>query len=202
MNRARPLPSIALAVPEAGCATAAVLPPVADAAAVPEAVTLRAGRTADAAQIHALVGEYPAQGHLRPRRFEDVAAHAHRFVTACARTTIVGCGELVPVSRTVAEIRSLVADFGAGSRGVERAIVSELGRRARAAGFHSLCALTDDPAFFLRLDFSIVPQSWIPETVTVDSVTAQEIGGCPQYAVILPLTRSFTSCVPLASLHG
>ena len=48
-------------------------------------IHLRTGVAADAAAIHALITANLSVGHLLPRTFEDVEAHAHRFVVA------VGC---------------------------------------------------------------------------------------------------------------
>src|SRR5262245_35501167 len=128
----------------------------------------RPGRPEDVNAILALVDANLEAGHLLPRTREDLAIHAHRFVVIEADGRAVGCAELAPLSRAVAEVRSLVVDATWRGRGLGMALITELGDRARRAGFTTLCALTHDPSAFVRLGFSIVPHVWFPEKVALD----------------------------------
>ena len=74
-------------------------------------IQLRTGEAADAAAIHELITTNLSVGHLLPRTFEDIESHVQRFVVAVSdEGTVVGCGELAPLSGEVAEVRSLVVD--------------------------------------------------------------------------------------------
>jgi amino-acid N-acetyltransferase len=163
---------------------------------------VRAATAEDAPAIHALIEAHVAEGHLLPRTLDDIRARALRFVVATAGGRLVGCAELAPLSRTVAEVRSLVVSGEARARGVGRRMLDALVSRASAVGFDKLCAFTHAARYFVQMGFSIVPHAWLPEKIETDCRTCPQFRQCGQYAVILPLTRSVEACVPLASLHG
>jgi amino-acid N-acetyltransferase len=165
-------------------------------------LTFRPATEADAEAIHVLICGHLEEGRLLPRTFGEIAVHAHRFVVAVDNDRIVACADLAPLSRTVAEVRSLVVSSEARSLGAGRRLVDELVTRATVAGFDKLCAFTHAAAYFVQLGFSIVPHVWLPEKIDTDCRTCSLFRRCGQYAVMLTLTRSRQSCVPLASLHG
>ena len=175
--------------------------PAEDAGPV-QAFELRTATAADTDAIHALIDEYRGEGHLLPRTLEEIRVHAHRFVVAAAGDAVIGCVDLAPLSRTVAEVRSLVVAAAARRAGVGHELIDDLVRRAGGAGFAKLCAFTHAPAYFVELGFSIVPHVWLPEKIQADCRSCAQFRVCGQYAVMLPLARSRHSCVPLASLHG
>jgi N-acetylglutamate synthase-like GNAT family acetyltransferase len=156
----------------------------------PAGVLRRQACTEDAHAIHALILEHQAEGHLLPRDLAEIAAHAHRFVVAeAAHASIVGCAELAPLSRTVAEVRSLVVRRVARGDGLGTQILDELIARARATGFEKLCAFTHAPAYFVQLGFSIVPHVWLPEKIVTDCHRCPLFRRCAQYALVRPLDR-------------
>jgi amino-acid N-acetyltransferase len=163
---------------------------------------LRAATEADAGAIHALITTHLREGHLLPRSLQDIEAHASRFIVVALGDRIVACADLAPLSPLVAEVRSLVVDESARSKGLGQRIVNELAHRARIAGFDSLCAFTHSAGYFVRMGFSIVPHPWIPEKIEADCRTCPHFRHCGQYAVTLPLAHGVESFVPLASLHG
>ena len=165
-------------------------------------LAIRQATAADAEAIHALISDHVEEGRLLPRHPGEVFVHAHRFVVAVDGDRVVACADLAPLSRTVAEVRSLVVAEEARSVGAGRRLVDELIDRATAAGFDKLCAFTHTAAYFVQLGFSIVPHVWLPEKIDTDCRTCAQFRRCGQYAVMLALTRNRQSCVPLASLHG
>jgi N-acetylglutamate synthase-like GNAT family acetyltransferase len=165
-------------------------------------LSLQTATAAHADAIHTLVVEHLADGHLLPRERDEIAVHAGRFVVALQGDRVVACAELAPLSRSVAEVRSLVVDGGARNSGIGRRIVDELLRRAEVAGFEELCAFTHTPGYFVRLGFSIVPHVWLPEKIVIDCHACPQFRECGQYAVVHALGRSRHSCVPLTALHG
>ena len=155
-----------------------------------ERVTLRAASAADAPALHALIAANREEGHLLPRALDELTVHAHRFVVATRRGTIVGCAELAPLSATVAEVRSLVVDGEARGSGLGPRLVDELGRRARIEGYDKLSAFAHAPSFFVRMGFSIVPHTWVPEKIAHDCHACPLFRSCGQYALILELRRA------------
>ena len=152
-------------------------------------LTLRQATPADARAIHDVIARHLDEGHLLPRRLDEVSAHVHRFVAAVDDGEIVGCADLAPLSRTVAEVRSLAVGIPARSSGTGRRLVDALVARAVQAGFERLCAFTHAPSYFVQLGFSIVPHEWLPEKISTDCGTCAQFRRCGQYAVMLPLTR-------------
>jgi len=168
----------------------------------PRELALRAATLADADAIHRLIAEHVAEGRLLPRSREEIALRASRFLVSIQDGCIVACADLAPLSRCVAEVRSLVVSDEVRSHGVGRRLVDELARLASAAGFETLCAFTHAAGYFVHIGFSIVPHVWLPEKIEADCRSCAHFRTCGQYAVMLPLVRTRHACVPLTSLHG
>jgi amino-acid N-acetyltransferase len=166
------------------------------------ALTVRSATAADAPALHALIQDHLCEGHLLPRDLHEIAAHAHRFVLVTMGDAIVGCADLAPLGRQVAEVRSLVVTAAARSRGVGRRLLDELTLRATAVGYDRLCAFTHAPAYFVKMGFSLVPHAWLPEKIDADCRTCSRFRQCGQYAVMLSLRRPQSTWVPLSSIHA
>jgi amino-acid N-acetyltransferase len=165
--------------------------------------TLRAAVAADAPALHALIAAHLEEGRLLPRTLGELTDHAHRFVVALQADNsvaggerIVGCAELAPLSPKVAEVRSLVVSREARQSGLGQRMVDELGRRARREGFARLSAFAHDPRFFVRLGFSIVPHTWVPEKIAHDCHSCPLFRNCGQYAIVLDLERAQAQARP------
>lgn len=162
---------------------------------------VRTATDADVDAIHRLVSTNMAEGRLLPRSREEIAARIARFVVAVDKGRVVGCADLAPLSRRVAEVRSLVVTGGARSCGIGGRLVRALEKRALASNFESLTAFTHTPGYFVQLGFSIVPHTWVPEKIEADCRTCTQFRQCGQYAVMLPLIRMQTTRVP-SSAHA
>ena len=149
---------------------------------------LRTAVRRDAKRIHALIQQNQQAGHLLPRDLSDVAAHIDRFVIAVdGRGSIVACGELAPLSSSLAEIRSLVVSENRRGQGLGRRVVEELRLRAKAARYDDLCVFAHQPAYFAHLGFSIIPHTWLPEKISADCRTCSLFRRCNQFAMITDL---------------
>jgi amino-acid N-acetyltransferase len=158
-------------------------PAVADVAFV-----LREAGPDDAPLLNALINAHREEGHLLPRREDEIRARASRFVVADVDGVIKACAELVPLSPRMAEVRSLVVSGDLRRHGVATQLVDALRERARAEGFQSLLALAHDPRFFIRHDFSIVPHEWLSEKIARDCSSCALFRQCGQQAMLLPLS--------------
>jgi amino-acid N-acetyltransferase len=168
---------------------------------------LRHATPDDARAIHELITRHRDEGRLLPRHLGEIVVHTSRFIVATDEDEVVGCADLAPLSRTVAELRSLVVSEEARSSGIGRRLIDAIIARAKAAGFERVCAFTHAPSYFVQLGFSIVPHDWLPEKIRTDCATCTQFRTCGQYAVMLPLRSAFAKAtadkrVPLASLHG
>lgn len=164
-------------------------------------IGLRAAVAADAPALHALIASHLEEGRLLPRTLDELVIHAPRFVVAVAGDQIVGCAELAPLSKEVAEVRSLVVNRDARRLGVGVRMVEELSVRARREGYLRLSAFAHDPAFFVRRGFSIVPHTWVPEKIAHDCNACPLFRNCGQYAILLELDRAHVT-VPLHASAG
>ena len=150
-------------------------------------VMFRQATADDAAAVHRLISDNLEVGHLLPRSIEDVLEHAPRFVVAEREGIVIACAELAPLSKTVAEVRSLVVDQHARGNHIGPRLVTELASGAVSRGFATLCAFTHQPSHFVRMGFTIVPHMWVPEKIAHDCTSCPLFRRCGQYAVTLPL---------------
>jgi amino-acid N-acetyltransferase len=150
-------------------------------------ITVRAGRPTDAPEIHSLIEAHLREGHLLPRTMSDLHAHATRFVVARQGRRLVGCAELAPLSRSVAEVRSLAVDSCSRGVGLGGRLVAELRHRAQRDGFGRLCVFTHVPNYFIRLGFAIVPHMSVPEKAQNICPMCPLFARCGQHAMMLPL---------------
>ena len=136
--------------------------------------------------------------HGAPRGGPPAAAHARR--ARRARAALRRRRSDRPRRRPDRRLRGAGAPLGRGSRGAvarrrprgrawawASAWSNELCRRARREGFCALCAFAHDPAFFVRLGFSIVPHTWVPEKIAHDCHVCPLFRNCGQYAMVLDL---------------
>jgi N-acetylglutamate synthase-like GNAT family acetyltransferase len=168
----------------------------------PGAIEIRTASEHEAGAIAERIDEHLAEGHLLPRRLEEILVHVDRFVVAVHDDEVLACAELAPLSHAVAEVRSLIVTRQARGYGLGQRIVSELARRATVGGFDKLCAFTHSPGYFVHLGFSIVPHAWVPEKIVTDCHACSQFRRCGQYAVVRSLERRRHEYVPLAALHG
>ena len=114
----------------------------------------------------------------------------------------MGCAELAPLSATVAEVRSLVVDEQARGLGFGRLLVDTIADEARLAGFRTVCAFTHDPAYFVRLGYSLVPHAWLPEKIAHDCAGCTLFRRCGQDAVRLQLAERGTARMSVSEITG
>jgi amino-acid N-acetyltransferase len=166
-----------------------------------KAPLLRTAIRSDAKRIHDLIEQHQQAGHLLPRQMGELSVHVDRFVVAVdGRGSIVGCAELAPLSRSLAEIRSLVVADKRRGEGLGRRIVDELRVRAKTAGYGDLCVFAHQPAYFAHMGFSIVPHTWLPEKISTDCRTCPMFRRCEQYAMVMDLD-ALSEIRPAGHLH-
>jgi amino-acid N-acetyltransferase len=167
-------------------------------------VSLRVARPADAPAIHSLIAGNQEIGHLLPRSLDDVREHIKRFFVAEQDGGVVACAELARLSPTVAEVRSLVVAESLRGQKIGPRLVAHLATAGTSAGYSTLCAFTHDPSHFVRLGFTIVPHTWMPEKIAHDCSGCPLFRRCGQYAVRLML-REGLGAIPnriAATVHG
>lgn len=149
---------------------------------------LRTAVRGDVKKIYELIQRNQQVGHLLPRHLGELTSRIERFVVGVdGRGSVVACGELAPLSSSVAEIRSLVVSEKQRGRGLGRRLVDELKLRARTAGYDDLCVFAHQPAYFAHMGFSIVPHTWLPEKIMADCRNCALFRRCEQFAMVTDL---------------
>jgi amino-acid N-acetyltransferase len=162
---------------------------------------LRTAVRSDARRIHELIQRNQQAGHLLPRELSELEARIDRFVVGVdGRGAIIACGELAPLSSSLAEIRSLVVGETRRGEGLGGHIVQELRSRAQAAGYSDLCVFAHQPAYFAHMGFSIVPHTWLPEKILADCRSCPLFRKCEQFAMVMDLDVT-PELHPHAHLH-
>jgi amino-acid N-acetyltransferase len=162
---------------------------------------LRTAVRGDARKIHDLIQRNQQAGHLLPRQLSELTARIDRFVVGVdGRGSIVACGELAPLSSSLAEVRSLVVSEKRRGQGLGRRVVDELRARARASGYDDLCVFAHQPAYFAHMGFSIVPHTWLPEKIMADCRSCPLFRRCEQFAMVTDLDAK-PEVQPGAQLH-
>ena len=92
----------------------------------PPHVAIRPAENQDGAAISKLVSANVGLGHLLPRSAQEISQHVSRFLVASRDGTVLGCGELAPLTSTLTEVRSLVVSASARGEGIGTALLSEL----------------------------------------------------------------------------
>lgn len=162
---------------------------------------LRTAVRSDARRIHDLILRNQQAGHLLPRQLSELIARIDRFVVGVdGRGAIIACGELAPLSSSLAEIRSLVVGETRRGEGLGRRMVDELRVRAHAAGYSDLCVFAHQPAYFAHMGFSIVPHTWLPEKIMADCRSCPLFRKCGQFAMVMDLDVT-PETRPNAQLH-
>jgi len=164
-------------------------------------LVFRPGTAGDAPALHALIASHQTEGHLLPRSLDEVRQHAANFVVCDVGGSIKACAELTPLSPRLAEIRSLVVARDVRRVGVAARLVTEMVNHARTLGLQQICALTHDPRFFVRHNFSIVPQVWLPEKIAKDCQNCPLFRTCGQHAMVLSLREPARKTVPQSFPH-
>ena len=111
-------------------------------------VAIRRARPADADRIAELIARYVASGTLLPRSAEFIAERAIDFVVATLDGRVVGCAHCEEYSPSLAELRSLAVDPEQQRIGIGSSLVQEVERLARARGYLTLFAVSNDEAYF------------------------------------------------------
>lgn len=162
---------------------------------------LRTAARSDARRIHELIQRNQQAGHLLPRELSELTSRIDRFAVAVdGRGAIIACGELAPLSSSLAEIRSLVVSETRRGEGLGRRIVDELRARAQGAGYSDLCVFAHQPGYFAHMGFSIVPHTWLPEKIMADCRSCPLFRKCEQFAMVMDLDAT-SRAQPNAQLH-
>lgn len=162
-------------------------------------ILIRPAETGDVPHIVAMVNRFAEQNIMLPRTSESVQHSLADWLVAVdeapAFTTppVLGCGALVPLNDTLAEVRSLAIHESQQGRGLGGHLVLQLVQLARLRGFAQVCALTLREQFFLRLGFESVDRWSISPKVWQACIYCPKFHRCDEVAVLMNLNEKSTS---------
>ncbi|MBK8047915.1 MAG: GNAT family N-acetyltransferase [Anaerolineales bacterium] len=158
-------------------------------------VLVRPAETGDVPHILAMVNRFADQNIMLPRTVESVSHTLPDWLVAVEEwpepTTppILACGALVPLTDTLAEVRSLAVHESQQGQGLGGVIVLELVQRARIRNYEQVCALTLRENFFVRLGFSVVDRWSISSKVWQACIYCRKFHRCDEVAVLMNLAE-------------
>lgn len=167
------------------------------AATIESLFVIRSATPDDAVALDALIAAHREEGHLLPRQVDEIRTRASRFLVAEFDGVIKACAELVPLSKQMAEVRSLVVSGDVRRHGLASRLIDELRKRAILEGFQSLLALAHNPLFFIRHNFSLVPHEWLSAKISRDCHNCELFRHCGQHALLLSLAVARPAPMPL-----
>ena len=157
-------------------------------------MTIRPAQAEDVPHILQLVNHFAAQNVMLPRTEESIQRTLDDWLVVVEEPAIadspplVGCGALVPLTDTLAEVRSLAIHDSQHGKGIGSLIVQQLVDLARAREYHQVCALTLRENFFIRLGFQVVDRWSISPKVWQACIYCPKFHRCDEVAVLMNLT--------------
>ena len=172
-------------------------------------ITIRFATEDDIQAICDLVNAFAALNLMLPRHPHQVRAALADFLVATERPDgeaneegddagrLMGCGSLIALTPTLAEIRSLAVAADAHGQGVGGQIVVALLELARERELDQVCALTLRPNFFQRQGFHVIDRWGLTPKIWNECVLCPKFNRCDEIAVALNLHEPET--VPIGA---
>lgn len=129
------------------------------------AVGVRSARTADIRGIQALLEPFVQRRILLGKDLAVLYGSVQEFVVAEHDGELIGCGALHVIWEDIAEVRTLIVRTEWLRRGVGRAVVEELEKRAVELGVSRLFCLTFEVDFFTRRGFTPIGEQIVDPDV-------------------------------------
>lgn len=121
-------------------------------------VVVRSAHVNDVPGIYDLIRPLVESNVLLRKQYVQLYESIQEFVVATEGDRLVGCGALHPMWSDLGEVRTIAVATDARGRGIGRAILGELERRARTLGLSRLFCLTFEVGFFGSHGFVEVPE--------------------------------------------
>lgn len=156
---------------------------------------IRPAQPADVLPIVDMVNRYAGQDIMLPRTQESVQHTLGDWLVMVEdepgvdAPPLLACGALVPLTETLAEVRSLAVHESQQGKGLGGYLVLELVQLARRRNFEQVCALTLRENFFSRLGFEIVDRWSISPKVWQACIFCRKFHRCDEVAVLMNLVE-------------
>jgi argininosuccinate lyase/amino-acid N-acetyltransferase len=144
---------------------------------------IRTARLTDLERIESMVNYWTEQGENLPRDKSDLAQSVGEFAVTECDGQVAGCASLYVYDTGLAEIRSLSIEPGFENRGQASALVEAMVKRAEKLAIERVFVLTRMPEFFMKLGFSPISKTAMPEKVMKDCDKCARRDACDEVAL-------------------
>ncbi len=151
---------------------------------------IRPAAESDVPAIAALINGFAAQNLMLPRSEAQVWVALPDFVVAELDGRLAGCGSLIALTSSLAEIRSLAVATEFQGQRIGAQLVAYLLDTARQRGLDQVCALTLRPNFFQNQGFQVVDRWSITPKIWGECVFCAKFHRCDEIAVVLNLSEA------------
>lgn len=150
------------------------------------AVILRPAIPEDAPAIAQLLHSYAIEGVLLDRSEEDILFYLKNFTVAVDENgQLLGCMAVRDFGNDLLEVRSLAIRRDLRRSGIGKKLLAKaISRLNEERKNYRLFALTLQPGFFERMNFSVVEKELFPEKIWADCVHCPKRERCDEIAVI------------------
>ncbi|MDD3668831.1 MAG: N-acetyltransferase [Alphaproteobacteria bacterium] len=145
---------------------------------------IRNATMSDARAILTLVNRNAREGLMLPKSPYAVYQAIPNFVVWEEDGAVAGCCRLAVVWNDLAEIASLAVRAEYRGRGIGRALVQSLSRRAADLKLKRLFTLTYQAGFFQKCGWSEVPRASLPHKVFGECLNCPKVDCCDERAFI------------------
>ena len=146
-------------------------------------LVIRTARLTDLERIESMVSYWTEKGENLPRDKSDLAKSVGEFAVTECDGKVAGCASLYVYDTGLAEIRSLSIEPGFENRGQASTLVEAMVKRAEKLAIERVFVLTRMPEFFMKLGFSPISKTMMPEKVMKDCAKCARRDACDEVAL-------------------
>ncbi len=145
---------------------------------------IRKAKISDIKNIQKLVNEFARKEEMIPRSINELYENIRDFFVSEEKGKINGVCALHVLWEDLAEIRSLAVKKEYQRMGIGKKLVKRCLEEAKALGIRRVFALTYQPLFFKKMEFTDIDKSNLPQKIWGDCIRCPKFPECDEFAVI------------------
>lgn len=131
-----------------------------------------------------MINTYAQRGLLLPRSLGEIYDNIRDYFVYDRGGEIIGVCALHVCWEDLAEIRSLVVEEGARSKGIGGALVEACLREAKDLGIKRVFLLTYQPRYFERFGFRVINKEILPHKIWNECLKCPKFPKCDEVAML------------------
>jgi amino-acid N-acetyltransferase len=150
-------------------------------------VKIVSAKVTDVKEIHKLIEFYADKGDMLHRPLSAIYENIGEFVVAKEDDKIIACGALHVSWEDLAEVKALAVECSHTRQGAGTEIVKRLEQNALELGVGRVFTLTFKPAFFKRLNYTIVAREMLPHKIWSECINCHLFPDCGEIPLLKAL---------------